>query len=547
MAIADDVSVAVNGDIRYTGTVDNYTVLELHRFLQDLADDQTAVSDDFLDITSETPSDKQFDTIITLINGYNIDDTMAQHLYGGSIIQTAGAEIWDGIVNFGPAGTRVEIIQDGALITPNFWTTGLNADAAQGISHRFLIKVRTGGADIDGRRLVGTSRELGETYEEFRINGTGRGNNTLALSPSTDLNNATLEATIATWTTVTNLNEGYIGLDVNNDTTDEFYYSEWDNGSQAVNDVYERLKWLTRRGSVSTLYGLNGEIFRGITHEIDIDTPTGTFVEPEAVSWTGGTGQLFAIDSTTAGTKMWIQLLTGVAPGDNVLITGGTSSATALVNVTVLERPISTPFVGASTGSAIIGSYGLGRQVADLGVNDRVFDLGNVQVSPPNNVSFTVSGLVASEDQVLVGPEALGVLEVDQFSLTTTLSSGTETAVVVSPAIPSDTPSAGTIRVTLDSGIERRLVYTSFTGSTFTIASTSFTGDNATSANNVYISYIDKLAASADESFTIVYASDRAIFVRARDGKASPIKTFETPATVGAAGGSVTIVRTSDA
>ncbi len=550
--IAADVSIAVNGDARYIGDAHGgadpgyFTVLELHRRLQDLADDAVASGDDLVDITSDTPSDRSTDNIVTLINGFNIDDTLAEHLYDGSVIQTNGDEIYDGIVNFGAAGTHIEVIQDGALITPNFWDTGLNADANQGISHRFLVKTRTAGADIDGRRLLGTARELGNGYQEFRINGSSRGNNVLALSPTTDLNNQTIEATIAGWTTVANLTEGYIGIDVDNDTTNEFYYSEWDNGSQAVNDVYERLKWLTRRGSSSTLYGLNGQLFRGITHEIDIDTATGTFTEPEAVSWSTGTGQLLAIDSTTAGTKMWIQLLTGIAPVDNATITGGTSSATADVNVTITERPISTPFVGASTGSAIIGSYGLGRQVGDLSASDRLFDLTNTQRTPPNNVQFSVAGLVIGEDRVLVGPEAAGVIDVAQLSVATLLSGAAETSIVVVETIPSDTPSPGTIRVTLDSGIERRVAYTSFTGSTFTIASTDFSTDNAAVNNDAYISYIDLLATAVSEDFTIVYAGDRAIYVRARDGGVTPIKTFETPATVGASGGSVTIIRTSD-
>ena len=64
-------------DIRYIGTshatasVNYVTVLELHRWLQDLADDASSSSDDYMDITRDTPSDKSFDTIINLINSYN--------------------------------------------------------------------------------------------------------------------------------------------------------------------------------------------------------------------------------------------------------------------------------------------------------------------------------------------------------------------------------------------------------------------------------------------------------------------------------------------
>ena len=53
MAIEADFSVAVNGDIRHESGTAHYTVLELHRFLQDIADDESpATANDYVDITS---------------------------------------------------------------------------------------------------------------------------------------------------------------------------------------------------------------------------------------------------------------------------------------------------------------------------------------------------------------------------------------------------------------------------------------------------------------------------------------------------------------
>lgn len=540
MAIADDISVAANGDIRWTGTTATYTVLELHRFLQNLADDAAASGNDLLDITNTNPSERSTDNIITLNGSYNIDDTLAQHLYDGSIIQAGGATIYDGIINFGAQGIYIDIIQNGALLT-NFWTTGLNANSSAGISHSFLVKVRDSGADIDGRRLLGITREFGNTYSEFSINGTSRGNNVLALTNSVDLNNQTEAATVANYSTITNT-EGYSAIDVNNDGADEFYYSVWNRDTYSINQFYERMKWLTRRGSSSTLYGLNGNIFRGITHEINVDNPSGTFNAVEPVSWSGGTGQMLAINSTTAATKMWIQLLTGVAPTDGQTITGSTSSATCQVNVTVTPRSISNPFIGASTGSAIIGAYGVGIEALDLNASDSVFDLTNTLRQPPNFVTFTVSGLVSGEDRVLVGPESGGTIDLDQLSLDGNYTGG-ETTVSVQEVIPSDTPSSGTIRV-FNGSVYVRVSYTGFSGSDFTGCSGMPAASNGA---NVWISYIDVLASSSSVSFTSVYSTDRALFVRIRDGGATPIKTFETTATLGSAGGSATAIRTSDA
>ena len=543
MAIQDDFSIAINGDIRW-GSGGNYTVIEFHRWLGDLMDDAQAAGDDILDITDATASERSTDNIITLNSPFNIDDTAAQHLYDGSIIQTGGAEIYDGILVFANAGAYLTIIQNGAVAT-NFWTTGLNADADNGISHRFMLKVRTAGSDIDGRRLIGQTREFGFTYSEFKINGTARGNNVLALTYADDLNDETAAATVATWTGITNT-EGFRALDLDDDTIDENYYSEWNKDTFSINQFYERMKWLTRRGSASTIYGLNGELFRGITHEINVDTPVGTFNATEAVTWTGGTGQMLAINSPTAATKMWIQLKTGVAPTNNQQIQGVTSSATVLMDTTILERTLSFPFIGQSTGSAIIGAYGIGFEAGDLSASDKVTDLTNALITPPNNVTFTVQGLVPGEDRVIVGPEAGGVIDEDQLTLNTSLTSGSETAVVVTIAIPSDTPASGVCRVELDSGIYARIPYNSFTGSTFTIPSTSFVADPATAPANVWIAYIDKLALATSVNFTVVFDATRNLFVRVRDGGSTPIKTFETTATLGSAGGSSTAIRTTD-
>lgn len=564
MTIATDFEIQNDKDIRYIGAAHGasgagyYTVLELHRWLQDLADDASSSGDDYMDITRDTPSDKSFDTIITLINGYNLDDTSAEHIYGGSIIQSGGDVIYDGIQIVANAGAHVEIVQNGAIITNDFWNNvpfgssnkGLNPDVATGTAARFMVKVRAAGADVDGRRLLFQTREWGFTYSEFKVPGTGRGVNVVPLTYAADLNNATASGTVAGWTTITNTTAGYNGIDVNNDGADEYYYSEWNKAAYSINQFYERMKYLTRRGSAETLYGLNGELFRGITHQIAVDTPSVTdFAAVEALSWSGGTGQLLAVNDVNAPTTMWIQLLTGVAPTDNQVITGGTSGATCQVNVSVTDRTLSFPFCGVSTGSAIIGAYGFGVEAADLSANDKVFDLTNTQRQAPNYVTFTVGGLVSGEDYVLVAPNDGGAIDLNQFTLNGALSGAAVTSVVVNEAIPVDTPATGTLRIARASGAYSRHAYSAYNAGTktFTIASHNFSSNGAANGANAYLSYIDKLAAASSESFTAVYAADRSLFVRVRDGGGTPIKTFESTGTLGSAGGSATAVRTSDA
>lgn len=639
---ASDWSIAANGDIRYigddhSGAAPSYsTVIEFHRALQDFADQAAASGDDLLDISSLTPSDRSTDNIITLLNGYNINAASSEHLYDGSIIQAGGADVFDGIVNFGNADVELGIIQNGVVLTDDWWNQGgfhgaatggststlvdtgsgwtidewvgytvrnttdgsqgvvtantadtltiaglmyggtnntnasaevyyiakgLNDDLVSGISHRFMIPVVVGGTVVDGRKVVGFARTYGKTYSEFSINATSNGNNVLAVSDANDLNNSTDPndvynsvgaAFVAPFNSVANLTTGYINLDVNNDGADEFFYSQWDRGTATINDFYEFTKYVTRyKSETGNLYGIASDLFRGITHELTVTSGTGTWTEPESVTWTGGSGQVLAVNNTTgtATTKVWIQVLTGSAPTSGTIT--GAGGATGTVTGTT-SRSLSFPFSGASTGSALIGAYGLGIQVSDLSASDLLKGLNNVTYQPPNNVTFSVGGLVVGEDRVLVTSESAGTINKSQLTLATSLTTASETAVVVTTAIPSDTPTAGTIRVVNDAGFDRLLNYTSFTGSTFTLdTGYVFNGTEETAAatqpKGVYITYLDKLATSTTESFTVVYNTDRALFIRVRDGAASPIKTFETTGTLGSAGGSTTAIRTPDA
>ena len=642
---ATDWTISVTGDIRYTGDAHGgasptyITGLELHREIGKLADDANAnsASLDLVDIASNTPSDRQgVDQIIKLLNGYNIDQTASEHIYDASIIQGSGdtEEIWDAIVNFGNA-TYIDIIQNGARLTNNFWNqggAGLNPDAGLGISHRFIVKVREDGVDIDNRRLIGTTREFGNTYGVSNIAATSRGNNVFSLSESNDPFNNTAAGTVATWTSVI-FTEGYQLIDIDNDTVGEPYFVEADIGTQTIRDTYEVSKYDQRRGTAETLFGLPGDVFRGVTHEWDYDAEAGgapatteeyawglnvaydnqlvsNFVVGEAVHFNGsnairgrvladddngGTGNLIVAmeagtvadndtilgvtsgttadvfgtpvgqatgggvarilavdDQGTTGT-VWVQLMKGTTPGDNAICYDDLNATKTLtVDGAVTSRDLTPTFLGTSTGTNIIGGFGVGFQPADVGSSDSFTDLTAASNTPPNNQTFSVNGLTSGEDYVLVGPRTGSSINKTQMTLLTTLSGATESQAVMTASIPTDTPTTGTIRIVTDAGLDRRVEYSSYTSATFTFTSSEdFTGDNAT-GNGVWVSYIDKLAAATTESFSAVFGSTRDLFVRVRDGgtagDAIPIKTFEDVlAQFTASGGSSSVLRLSDA
>jgi hypothetical protein len=354
-------------------------------------------------------------------------------------------------------------------------------------------------------------------------------------------------------------NEGAAGLSVG-----EYY--EFSDDAYATIKAVGRLLALDDDGATgSCIFGIepgssalaNDDVFRRADGTANDDAIINATITDDGAAY--GRGLILADDATD---NIYIQLLSGTAPTDNLPIHDAslagvydTATNDALVNVTVTARTISPEFIGTSTGAALIGAYGIAVDPNDTTASDQFFDLGNVLRVPPNNVTFTVSGLVSGEDRVLVGPEnGASGLDVDQLSLNANLTTDNITSLVTTEAEPNNTPATGTIRVVDDVGVHRRLEYNNISGAgptTYTITTTDgnedFAATNATAGNDVYITYIDKLAAATSESFTTVFDGAQTLFVRVRDGDTTPIKTFETTASLGSGGGTATAIRTSDA
>ena len=564
--------------IRYIGPAHgaagaNYvSVYELHRWLQDLADDASSSNDDYLDITIPNPSDKKFTTIIELLNTTKLDDAYttpaSEYIYGGSIIQTVSGqeEIYDGVSVVANRGVVVNVIQNNAVLSNKFWNNtpngetfaGINPDPSNGVAMRFMVKVKSAGSLIDNGALLFTTREWGKTFSEFRIPSTGRGVNVVPLTYADDLNNTTASGTVATWSTIANLTAGWNAIDVNQDSANEYYYSKWNRDTYTINQFYERMKYATRNGETTTLYNIPGEMFRGITHAIDIGTPSGgTFAEGGAtnLSWgsgaTAGTAKILANDTTSH--VLYVQLLTGVVPGNAVTVTQGAVTATTAGSNAVVEKPVSAPFCGASTGSSLVGAYGFTLEYADLAVNDKITALDGTTRQPPNNVTFTVNG-VQSGWYVMVAPYDAGNIDYNQLTLNGTLTGAAVTSVVVNEAIPANTPSSGTIRIKRANGAYTRHPYSAVnTGTkTFTITSHNFSTNNATTGTDVFISYIDQAASGTSISFNTVQTSNQTLYVEARFGGTGPnytdsIKPAKTSGVLGSSGGSATVSSVSDA
>lgn len=644
MAIGDDFSVNASGDIRHVSGSSTYTVLQLHRWLQDLADDAEASGNDIVDISRATPSERSTDQIIQLLGTYNIDDTAAEYLFGGSVKQGTGATeaIYSGLKILGAvnnSATLIQIIQDHGYYdtTTPFWPNqsggGLNGNATEGILMRILIKSRVNGCDIDGKRVRVQARKWGDTYDFFNVT-LGEGEAVAAIGTTPDAQNNTAIGTVQGWAggNIPTNTEGYQQIDLNNGNGNKPYYSKWTYNTNAagLKAIWEWIKEITGNDSPEAAepYDMNGELFLGITHSFAFDAGTGAGTQNEKVVWgtdvtydnlaggtftagnyvrfsggaagkivydngstqmkvaleditktiandetiteysktggatgktaqvnvtvtnndkEGGEGWLLATTGTTTGSH-YIQLLTGKAPVDNLPVRGLTSGFTWTVDTTVTPRTVPKVFLGSYTGS-LIGAYGVGIDPDDLRAVDTVEELGGTTQTPPNNVIWTLGGLVVGDRVLVMKKHATNPnFDFAEMTLATTLNGASETSVVVN-AIPADAPQTGVLRITLDDGRVRRVPYTAHNGSTtFTIGSTNFTDPNdATAGNGVSLAFIDKAAGSDTEQFTVKYNADRTLWVRVRDGGATPIKTYEAPSSLTNLGGSATATRITDA
>lgn len=550
MAFIDDFSFDVStGNLRHVSGTTRYPVLESHVYLRSLNAAATKSGDDLLDITDLfVPSSRASDTDITLNGNVNIDATTAEFLYGGSITYSAGAERYSGLAIGGVfnANALPQAIQNNVKLT-SYWGFSFSPDAAKGYACRILVKSVTGGVAIDGGRIRVQTRGYGYQYREastlLEANESVASLGAIAL----DSFNSLAIGTVATYTDIVNT-EGYQTVDYNNGNGAQPYYSLWTKATRTKPDVYNRIKYNSRDGTAETMYGLNGELYRGVTHDIDITPGTGLWVEPEAVSWgtgaTAGTGQLLAVDTVTATAtvKMYIQLLTGVAPTTN-LITGA-GGATGTANAVTPVALGAESVAGNYTGSWIT-STGVAMAIADVGSTDSMLDLLGAPQAPPNNQNAVVTGLVVSQDYIIIGKSIDAGVSINKSENVSAAGNNIGNGTIVCSTAITNVPASGWVRISNGVG-DDLYPYSSFSGSTYTLDAVTLSQSYGTGVN-VYPLIIEKLAGATTESNTWVYTADTDLAGQVVDAGVSPTKPFPISGTFTATGFAVKVVRTPDA
>jgi len=267
MTIQDDFSISLTGDIRHVSGTAVYSVLDLHAWLQDLADDAAASGNDLLDILAPNPSrldgprDAAVASRLNLLSSgsvaFNIDDTAAQFINFGSIKQGDGAVQYTGLKTIGTIvdGSPVYVVQDGAKIT-KFWADG---------HIQILVKVKTGGALIDNGDVVAFSRKWGQTYAHFETNLAAGGEGAAALGTAIDPSITLTEAEAGALSAKVAVAFGDTTQDLGNGNGLKAYKGTITlSGGATLAEAYHYLQYLCRDDSTATLGGVPGWSYRAL-------------------------------------------------------------------------------------------------------------------------------------------------------------------------------------------------------------------------------------------------------------------------------------------
>lgn len=336
-----DFSIATNGDVRDVNSFNpashtRYTTLELHAFLQDLADNAAPSGDDNVSILGSNPSElagkrnASRPMALTLLPTININDATAQWFKFGSIEQGSGDTLYTGLKVLGTlvANSPIYITQSGSKIT-KYWQ---DADAS---NFQILVKAKSGGTLIDSGNITVYSRKYGQTYSHFDVNLAAGGEQAAALGTALDSNiSLSAAAAEAIWNTIT-VTTGDTTQDLGGGQGSKLHKGTITlNGSTTLADAYQALMWACSENSTATVAGAAGWKYRKLNaaYAENVSAPFGTFAGGKwfvAQGWwlTGVMAadsknyQLISHDGTieTPPTSVAVQI-GGVVSGDYVLV-----------------------------------------------------------------------------------------------------------------------------------------------------------------------------------------------------------------------------------
>ncbi len=501
MTINTDFNIDASGNITQTaafvpGTSARYNTLDLHQWLQDLADNAApdTANSDLVSILGVNPSElagkrnAARPMALTLLNAFNITDATAQWFKFGSIEQNTGNQLYTGLKVLGSlvASSPIYIYQNGAKLT-KYWA---DADAA---NFQILVKAKATSGDTTLKNITVFSRKYGQSYSHFDVDLSAGGEQSAALSTALDTN-------VAVGTMTPAIAAGYFATAIGGtggaspkitiaygDTTQDLGGGQGSllhkgtitlDGSVALSDAYQALMWACSESSTITFNSVPGWRYRvlpGQTYAENAPAPFGSFAG----------GKWFVAQG------WW---LTGVQAGDSK-------------------------------------NYQL---VSHTGVTE----------TPPTSIAIQVSGVV-SGDYVLVARDNGSGGFVQDTTLAALATSGATSVTLT--AAPADTPTSPGSQACYIRINGNRHTYTARAGNVISGLSPAVPAGNYASGLPVFIPFIDAAATGTSiQSANFQYGSGFTCRYRVRHGSTPSIVPFESTLSVTSNGGSGTAVRNAD-
>lgn len=502
MTIATDFTIDASGNIRQVtpfvaGTHARYSTLELHAWLQDLADNAAAAGDDLVSILGANPSELagkrnvSRPMALTLLPTMNIDDATSQWFKFGSVEQASGNYLYTGLKVIGSlvASSPIYITQSNAKIT-KYW-----ADADVNTSFQILVKAKSGATLIDTGNVSVFSRKYGQTYSHFDANLSAGSEQAAALSTSLDSN---VNTAVMTPVAAAALFSSAIGGTATP-------------GTQAITLAYG--------DTTQDLGGGQGALLHKGT--ITLNGTTSVADAYQALMWACSESSTI-IFNTVEGWRY--RVLPGQSYAENV----------------------AAPFGAFAGGKWFVaqGWWLAGAMAADSQKYQLISHIGTTEF-PPNSVSIAVGGIVAG-DYVLVGRDNGSGGFANDTTLAAPASAGATSVTLT--AAPSDTPTAPGAAACYIRINGNAHTYTARSGNVISGLSPVVPGGGYASGLPVFIPFVDAVSAGVSiASAPFQYAAGFTCRYRVRNGGGSPIIPFESTLAVTATGGSGTAVRNADA
>lgn len=502
MPIATDFSIDASGNLRQAaafvpGTNARYTTLELHAWLQDLADNPTTAGDDLVSILGSNPSElagkrnASRPMALTLLPNININAATSQWFKFGSVEQNSGADLYTGLKVIGSlvASSPIYILQNGAKLG-KYW-----ADADVNTAFQILVQAKAAGALIDGGNITVYSRKYGQTYSHFDANLAAGGEQPAALSTQLD---------------------GNVDTGVMTPAVAASYFSSAIGGTATPGTQKITLAYGDTNQDLGG--GAGAKLHKGT---ITLDGSITLAQAYQALMWACSESSTITFNSV---------------PGYRYRVLPGQAYA----------ENIAAPF-GTFAGGKWFLSQGwwlAGVQAADSKNYQLVSHDGTAE-TPPTSVAVQVSGVVAGDYVLVARDDGAGGFAQD----TTLASAATAGATSVTlTAAPADTPTAPGSQACYIRINGNRHTYTGRAGNVISGLSPAVPAGGYASGLPVFIPFIDAVAAgSSIQSANFQFGSNITCRYRVRNGGGSPIVPFESTLSVTSNGGSSTAVRNADA